>query len=162
MTVGHFCCMDDIEIDGCDMRRPIFAPMLSIMATFWLSPDQRTVGQWCHMSGWDIFLEDIGDYPGWGHRREGSGQKFIYFYLSFFMNSGSMREIKKKIELQTSWFRGERLLLLFYFHVWGFLGFSGVVHIVRWETPDHWWRWQTSHSVDLRGLLWSVLVDTSL
>ena len=33
MTVGHFYCVIDIEIDGCDMRRPIFAPMLTIMAT---------------------------------------------------------------------------------------------------------------------------------
>ena len=34
MTVGHFCCGIDIEIDGCDMRRPIFAPMFTIMAIF--------------------------------------------------------------------------------------------------------------------------------
>ena len=27
------------------MRRPRFAPMFSIMATFWLNPDQRTVRQ---------------------------------------------------------------------------------------------------------------------
>ena len=32
MTVGHFCCVVDIEIDGCDMRRPIFVPMFTIMA----------------------------------------------------------------------------------------------------------------------------------
>ena len=29
----HFCCGIDIEIDGCEMRRPIFAPMFTIMAT---------------------------------------------------------------------------------------------------------------------------------
>ena len=34
MMVGHFCCGIDIEIDGCDMRRPIFAPMFIIMAIF--------------------------------------------------------------------------------------------------------------------------------
>ena len=45
MTVGHCCCGTDIEIDDCDMRRPIFAPMSLIMATFWLNPDQRTVRQ---------------------------------------------------------------------------------------------------------------------
>ena len=34
MTVGHFSWVIDIEIDGCDMRRLIYAPMLTIMATF--------------------------------------------------------------------------------------------------------------------------------
>ena len=45
MTVGHFYCGIGIEIDGCYMRRPRFTPMSSIMAIFWLNPDQRTVRQ---------------------------------------------------------------------------------------------------------------------
>ena len=34
MTVRYFNWVIDIEIDGCDMRRLIYAPMLTIMATF--------------------------------------------------------------------------------------------------------------------------------
>ena len=59
MTVGHFCCGIGIEIDGCNMRRLISTPILSIMAIFWLSPDQRIVGHGTKYLT-NIFIEDIG------------------------------------------------------------------------------------------------------
>ena len=52
------------------------------------------------------------------------------------MSSGSMREITVKMSYRHLDFRGERLCLLFYFHVWGFLGLSRVVHTL------YYWRLQ--------------------
>ena len=103
MTVGHFCCVVDIEIDGCEMRRLTFAPMFTIMAIL-AGPRPEDGRTWRQMSDWDIFFEDIGSFllhpmARLSRLRAQTGRKvakFIYFYLSFFYELWIHERDKKK------------------------------------------------------------------
>ena len=49
MMVGYFSWVIDIEIDGCDMRRFIFALMLPIIVTL-AEPGTEDSRKWCQTS----------------------------------------------------------------------------------------------------------------